>query len=62
MKNVKIYRREYNGIWSLEKEFDKKVSCITVTGDNYAVVLSDEDYFGKFIYLYDMNKYRITLN
>ena len=47
--------------WSLEKEFDEKVSCIASTDGNYVVVLSEEDYFGKLVYLYNMNQYKIEI-
>ncbi len=61
MKNVKVYKMNFDKTWSLEKEFDEKVSCIAATDGNYVVVLSEEDYFGKLVYLYDMNQYKIEI-
>ena len=61
MKNVKVYKLNFNKTWSLEKEFDEKVSCIASTDGNYVVVLSEEDYFGKIVYLYNMNQYKIVI-
>ena len=57
--NVKIYIRNFDGTWDLEKEFDEKVISITVANGNYVLVLEQEDYFGKLVCLYDMSKYKI---
>ena len=57
--NVKIYIRNFDGTWDFEKEFDEKVISITVANGNYVLVLEQEDYFGKLVFLYDMSKYKI---
>ena len=57
--NVKIYIRNFDGTQDLEKEFDEKVISITVANGNYVLVLEQEDYFGKLVFLYDMSKYKI---
>ncbi|XBX09883.1 hypothetical protein QMP26_18640 [Enterocloster clostridioformis] len=43
----------------MEKEFDEKVISITVANGYYVLVLEQEDYFGKLVFLYDMSKYKI---
>lgn len=61
MKNVKVYKLNFDKTWSLAKEFDEKVTCVAIADGNYAVVLAEEDYFGKLVYLYDMNQYKIEI-
>lgn len=61
MKNVKIYIRNFDNTWNLEKEFDEVVTSIIATEGNYVVVLEREDYFGKVVFLYDMSKYKIEI-
>lgn len=61
MKNVKVYKLNFDKTWSLAKEFDEKITCVAIADGNYAVVLAEEDYFGKLVYLYDMNQYKIEI-
>lgn len=61
MKNVKVYKLNFDKTWSLTKEFYEKVTCVAIADGYYAVVLAEEDYFGKLVYLYDMNQYKVEI-
>lgn len=58
--NCKIYEEENNGSWNLKVEHEN-VNTITASGGNIVVVLAEEDYMGKFVYLYDSKKYRAII-
>jgi hypothetical protein len=58
---VKVFQQNFIHEWDIIKEFEEKVISITAIDGNYIVVLEKEDYFGKLVYMYDMNEYKIEI-
>lgn len=65
---VKIFERDtWDGDgWNLKKEFGTEeepteVLSITECAGNYIVILKNEDYFGKLIYVYAVDGHKIEI-
>ena len=56
-----VWIEDGDGNWFPEKEFEEEVASITISNGSYVVTLTKEDYFGRLVYLYDAECYKITL-
>lgn len=60
--NIKVYAKDTDGFY-LDKTYDEDpVLSVTTSNGNYVIILENEDYFGKLVYLYDVKRFKIEIS
>ena len=58
---IKVYQKYPDGFYKEHDFTDDEVLSVTLSDGNYVILLCEEDYFGKLVYLFNADSHRIEI-